>query len=250
MFKANQDILSQQFKDAGKTRLDERKEINDLIEEETRRHVAAINSISETQLLSELQNYATFTGALGSIFGQLNGMAEEGSDKAKALFYFNQAIAIADAIVNTNLAATKALTVDLTGTTSSIIRAQGYAAVGIIAGQTISAYDKGGYIQGGQMGIVSEYGDELVNGQLIKGPARVTSREDTAKMMGGAVVNIENRASGVSFRQQPTNDSSIKIIAEQVFADNIDRGVSQVISNRNSKTTKSMKRNFNVKSNV
>ena len=51
------------------------------------------------------------------------------------------------------------------------------------------AFDKGGVIPQGMTGIVSEYGDELVDGMLVKGKAggtRVTGREDTAKIMNNS----------------------------------------------------------------
>lgn len=54
------------------------------------------------------------------------------------------------------------------------------------------AFDKGGVIPQNSLGIVSEYGDELVNGVLVRGKAggtRVTGREDTARMMGGNTSN-------------------------------------------------------------
>jgi len=105
---------------------------------------------------------------------------------------------------------------------------------------------------------VSEYGDELVNGVLVKGPARVTSREDTAKLMnqGGGVaavnlrVNVENSIPNASFEVQQISAEEVKIIATQVFNKNIDKGVSGVLSNRNSKATKSMKQNFTTSSKV
>jgi hypothetical protein len=57
------------------------------------------------------------------------------------------------------------------------------------------AFDKGGVIPQNQIGIVSEYGDELVDGMLVKGKSggtRVTGREDTAKLMGGGGNNTFN----------------------------------------------------------
>lgn len=62
------------------------------------------------------------------------------------------------------------------------------------------AFDKGGVIPQDAFGIVSEYGDELVNGVLVKGRqggTRVTGREDTARMMGGnSTSNITINSSG------------------------------------------------------
>lgn len=254
LFARNLQLLTDQKKALGEAELTEHQRIDALIEAETERHVARLNEISNTQLEGQLQNYATFTGALGNVFGQLQQFAEEGSKEAAALFYINQAIALADTIVNTELAATKALgQLGVFGIpASTIIRATGYASAGIIAGQTISgAYDNGGTIPAGQSGIVSEYGDELVNGVLVKGPARVTSREETAAMMnngGGSVsILIENRIDGATYREERIDKDTVKIIAEKVFNQNIDSGVSSVLGNRNSKSTKQLKNNFSVK---
>lgn len=253
----NLQLLTDQKKALGEAELTERQRIDALIEAETERHVARLNEISNTQLEGQLQNYATFTGSMGKVFGQLQQFAEEGSKEAAALFYINQAIALAETIVNTELAATKAMgQLGVFGIpASTLIRATGYASAGIIAGQTIAgAYDKGGNIPSGQLGIVSEYGDELVNGVMVKGPARVTSREDTAKMMnggGGSVsIVIENRIDGANYREERIDENTVRIIAERVFNDNIDSGVSSVLGNRNSRSTKQMKNSFNVKGKV
>lgn len=255
LFAANLLKLSEQKKTLGENELAERQRIDALIEDEVLRHTARLDEISNTQLIGQLMNFATFTGAMGQVFGQLSAMAEEGSKEAAALFYINQAIALADTIVNTELAATKAMgQLGVFGIpAATIIRATGYASAGIIAGQTIAgAFDQGGNIPNGQIGIVSEFGDELVNGQLIKGPARVTSREDTAKLMNGGggltKIIIENKIEGARFTEQRVDESTVKIIAEQVFSDNIDSGVSGVLNNRNSKSTKTMKSKFSVRS--
>lgn len=254
LFARNLKTLSEQKKLLGESELAERQRIDGLIEAETERHVSRLGEITNTQLTGQLQNYATFTGSMGKVFGQLQQFAEEGSKEAAALFYINQAIALAETIVNTELAATKAMVqLGVFGIpASTLIRATGYASAGIIAGQTIAgAYDKGGNIPSGQLGIVSEYGDELVNGVLVEGPARVTSREDTAKMMnggGGSVsIVIENRIDGASYREERIDENTVRIIAERVFNDNIDSGVSSVLGNRNSKSTKQLKSNFSVK---
>jgi hypothetical protein len=61
------------------------------------------------------------------------------------------------------------------------------------------AKDGGGFIGAGQWGIVGEIGPEIV-----RGPAMVTSRQQTAAMLGGGVeVNIINNA-GANVRQGPT----------------------------------------------
>jgi hypothetical protein len=98
---------------------------------------------------------------------------------------------------------------------------------------------------------VSEYGDELVNGMLVKGPARVTSREETARMLensGPANVNmkvsIENRIPNANYSVEQISKDEIRVIAERVFSENIDSGVSSTLDNRNSKAAKSLRRNY------
>jgi len=64
-------------------------------------------------------------------------------------------------------------------------------------------FDKGGNIPGGQFGIVGERGPELV-----QGPASVTSRKDTAAMLGGstAVTYNINAVDARSFKQLVASD--------------------------------------------
>ena len=167
--------------------------LNNAKEAEEKRHTAAMKQIDTTLLQSQMMTYSAFMGQVGGVMGQLAGLAQEGTAEAEALFYMTQAIALATTIVNTEVAAGKALTYvedfTLAQTLSSqaAVRALGYASAGVIAGTTIAgAFDRGGVIPQDQYGIVSEYGDELVNGLLVrgaKGGTRVTSREDTANII-------------------------------------------------------------------
>lgn len=258
LFTRNLMALGEQKKSLGEQELEERKRIDDLIEGEVGRHTAKLAEIGQKQLLSEMQTYSTYLGQLGTLFGQVSALAEQGSGAAEALFYINQAIAFANAIVSTEMAATKALELGpiLGIPAATVVRGIGYASAGIIAGQTIAgAFDEGGNVPSGQLGIVAEYGDELVNGMLVQGPARVTSRKDTAELLNDAkgpstnmIVNftIENKIPGAQYSMQQIDSENVRMIAEQVFSQNIDQGVSNVISNPNTKASKSMRSNFNV----
>ena len=67
-------------------------------------------------------------------------------------------------------------------------------------------FDKGGNIPRGQFGIAGERGMELV-----QGPAHVTSRADTARMMGGGggvVVNVDARGAQQGVAEQITQGIS------------------------------------------
>ena len=178
----------------------------------------------------------------------------------KAMFVISQTIAAAQAFISgislgSQLAALFPLAAPAMIALGTGI---GAAQAGAIAGVTIAgAFDKGGDVPAGQFGIVSEYGDELVNGMLVKGPARVTSRKETARLMnsGGKSsvslkVDIENRIPGAAYKVEQIDESRVRIIAEEVFSRNIDQGVSSVISNSNSKTSKSMRKNYKTARNL
>jgi len=67
----------------------------------------------------------------------------------------------------------------ISGIASSLFKGSGISE--IFAG----FFDTGGMIPAGQFGIAAEKRDEFVNGTLVRGPARVTSGADTARMMQG-----------------------------------------------------------------
>lgn len=86
-------------------------------------------------------------GMAATVTGQLESMAGEGSRAAKAFFIASRAIAIAQAIINTELAASRALAEGglFAGPAGqAVIRTLGYASVGLIAAQTIASFEGGG----------------------------------------------------------------------------------------------------------
>ena len=86
----------------------------------------------------------TFMGQAADRVG--DAMGEE-SKAAKAAFLISQSIAMAQAIINTELAASKALALGpFTGPTMAMaIRAMGYMGVAAIAGQTLGSFEGGGF---------------------------------------------------------------------------------------------------------
>ena len=173
----------------------------------------------------------------------------------------NKAIAFASAIVNAHAGANAAygqmgpFGVPM----ASYILAAGYANAGIIAGTAIvGAYDKGGNIPSNKLGIVSEYGDELVNGVLVKGPARVTGREDTEKLLqssggGSPIINLNTlpgETADITQNADGSTEITMRAIAEKVFADRIDDGVAGVFKNSNSRADKQFKRSYGSRRNL
>ena len=98
--------------------------------------------LAEMQRDDQLSMYGSLLSQAGTVWGSMTQMvkdaAGEGSAAYKAMFLAQQAIAIGQAIINTELGATAALKVDPTGFMSMMTRGIGYASVGLIASQTIA----------------------------------------------------------------------------------------------------------------
>lgn len=80
----------------------------------------------------------TFSAVTGDAAAMLKELGAESSLVYKLLFLTSKASSIAQAVVNTENAATKALTVDPTGKLSSVTRGLGYASIGIMAGTAVA----------------------------------------------------------------------------------------------------------------
>jgi hypothetical protein len=116
-------------------------------------------------------------------------LTERGSAMQKAAFVAGKAIAAAQTIINTEMAATAALAPPPIGLgpvaglgQAAAIRTLGYASVALIAATTIAElkqYEHGGFISSGAVGLVGEAGPEIV-----RGPAYVQSARSTADSMG------------------------------------------------------------------
>lgn len=268
VFASNMQKLTEQRNALAADQVKERERINALMEGEMGRHTSVMAKLELEQAQGQVAIVMMAAQQLTSLADLMAGGANDVKEKVaqmndfqKAMFIVSQVLAASMAFIDgISMGMKLAAIFPLVGPEMLALgTAMGSATAGAIMGVTIAgAFDKGGNIPTGQAGIVSEYGDELVNGVLVKGPARVTSREDTAKMMnqGGGVaavslkVNVENSIPNASFEVQQISAEEVKIIATQVFNKNIDKGVSGVLSNRNSKATKSMKQNFTTGSKV
>jgi hypothetical protein len=269
LFTRNMKLLNDQLAQLGDEKLTEKQRINDLIEQEVARHNSKMEELNAGSFQAAVDTFAMGSQQVTSLADLMTNGVKQVEDSTaemnagqKAAFILMQGVAATMAIIN-GISLGMSLAKNFGILDPTLAAASGYAtfgtALGVAQGSAImattfaGAFDKGGTIPSGQMGIVSEYGDELVNGQLIKGPAKVTSREDTAKMMNGGgnttKIIIENKIDGANYTTQQIDENTVKVIAEKVFSDNIDSGVSSVVSNRNSKATKAMKSKFNVRSN-
>ena len=137
-----------------------------------------------------------------------------------------KAFSVASATLNCISAWAKALGTSTTWYESLANYASAIAMTTSIMSQIkqVNMYDKGGKIPSGQLGIVGEYGPEL-----IQGPATVTSRKQTADLArqavngGGAVtVNLYENAEKAGQVEQSEGCAGENII--DIFVSNIRKG--------------------------
>lgn len=174
----------------------------------------------------QLEMHSQVLGLAQDITGQLAGLAGENTAMAKAMFIASKGIAIAQAIVNTELAATRALAeggIYMGIPMSSLIRGLGYASVALMAGTAVSEYQgkfaDGGMISAGKFGMVHEEGFEFV-----RGPAQVTSAAATRDALGNGIggsttvnFNVINQASDqVEVEKQENSDGGYDLVIKKI----------------------------------
>lgn len=137
--------------------------------------------------------------SFSDILGMFAATGEDATAAQKAAFVAQKAIAVAQIIMYTEMAAMQAMAApdvplfSMKIPAAAAIRAIGYASAGLTAGLAIGQlssgkssgggtqmYDTGGYIPYNRTGVVGEYGPELVTG-----PAHVRGRGSSSSTMGG-----------------------------------------------------------------
>src|SRR5690606_9200377 len=151
-------------------------------------HQQAADAVARIQGSQTIATMSMAQGLSNNLLSLLQQAGQENTALYKAVFLAQQALAVGQAIISTELAAVAAMAPPPMGLGpvaglpyANLVRGLGYASVGMITAQTFAgAFDKGGTIPSGQWGIVGEYGPEIV-----RGPAMVTSRVDTARALSG-----------------------------------------------------------------
>ena len=203
--------------------LTKRKEINQLIEAEQRRHAGAMTSIqsgTKTEIDAMWSDtFDRFASGIGTATADAIFESENLGDGLRNVFLsmgkhvvatlveigakrlvlaaINSTAATSEAAtataaatasgaaITTAMAPAAAATTLATAGTNSIGSVAAIAAVGAaIAAMFAGLFDKGGQIPSGKFGIAGEYGPEF-----IKGPATVTSRVDTARILNRPAAN-------------------------------------------------------------
>lgn len=209
--------------------LQAQQKLRDDYEKERVKTRAAKNDFFTEDDQKNAQQLSDALGDLGEAFGNLTTGMSESSGAYRALFATQKAFAVASATANAILAWSQALSDP--SQTSWIAKLAQYAnAIALTTGiisqlNSVTMHDKGGHIAAGQLGIVGEYGPEL-----IQGPADVTSRKRTAELArqaaGGTAapvtVNLYENAERAGQVEQQDNTDGERII--NIFVSNIRRG--------------------------
>lgn len=168
LLKANKAIEIEQYKN----------EALEKYREQSKAQAGKVNSLGINE--DDFNHMRNGLDDLGDAFANLGESMSKSSSSYKAVFAMQKAFSVASATLNCISAWAKALGTSTTWYESLANYASAIAMTTSIMSQIkqVNMYDKGGKIPSGQLGIVGEYGPEI-----IQGPANVTSRKDTAKML-------------------------------------------------------------------
>ena len=168
--------------------------------------------------------YSQAGKAISDYFGSVAQGFEKNSSIYKGLFALQKGFAVASSMVSMYQGAMNAMAAPYPANLIAWAQVigQGLQIIGQLKSVNYSgAYDKGGYIPSGAVGLVGEIGPEL-----IRGPATVTGRKDTEELMknngSNVTVNLIEDSSRAGQVQQRTDNDQQTII--DVIVANIRNG--------------------------
>jgi hypothetical protein len=168
--------------------------------------------------------YSQAGKAISDYFGSVAQGFEKNSGIYKGLFALQKGFAVASSMISMYQGAMNAMAAPYPANLLAWAQVigQGLQIIGQLKSINYTgAYDKGGYIPGGAVGLVGEIGPEL-----IRGPATVTGRKDTEELMknngSNVTVNLIEDSSRAGQVQQRTDNDQQTII--DVIVANIRNG--------------------------
>jgi len=181
----------------------DQKEIN---EQTYADRVAEINKTNASQLEDIQAGYtsaslAMFSDLAGQSAQLLQGIGQEGSLAYKTLFIASKAAAMAQAVINTELAATKAMAeggLIMGIPAATAIRAVGYASVALIAGQSLAGMAHDGIDRVPETGTwLLQKGERVVTASTsAKLDATLERVQQSRQANAGGTFNIQNSFTG------------------------------------------------------
>ena len=181
----------------------DQKEIN---EQTYADRVAEINKTNASQLQDIQAGYTSaslsmFSDLAGQSAQLLQGIGQEGSLAYKTLFIASKAAAMAQAVINTELAATKAMAeggLIMGIPAATAIRAVGYASVALIAGQSLAGMAHDGIDRVPETGTwLLQKGERVVTASTsAKLDATLERVQQSRQASAGGAVHIQNSFTG------------------------------------------------------
>lgn len=226
----------QAFRDA---ELENTVEGNRLIEEENQRHTLAM---MEMQSSYQLQSLGAAGSAADQLYGLMQQSGKEQSALGKSVFLASKAIAVAEILLNTEVAAAKAgAQLGIFGIPmATMIRVTGYASAGMVAGMAIAGMrEKGGPVWSGGAFIVGEKGPEIFQ------PSSHGTIIPNSKLGSGSPSDVKWTVVNTG---SPLRIKETQRVSEDEWALIVEDAVSSVAAQMvdpNSKISRGMGRNFN-----
>lgn len=227
----------QQLNDAYKVYLDSKKAL-------TEEYAKQEQDYAQYQYENQLSLYGSLLSQAGAVWGTMTQMvkdsAGEQSGAYKTMFFMQQAIAIGQAVISTELAAVKALELGpiLGIPASALVRGMGYASVGLIAGQTIAGMAHDGIDNIPKEGTwLLDKGERVVDSRTNSDLKNYLADGGGSTAPNVNVYTLPGQTADVSWNNGEL-DVRIRKIAEEHMVGQL--------SNPNSKTSKTMKQNLNV----
>lgn len=226
----------QAFRDA---ELENTMEGNRLIEEENERHELAMLEMKSSY---QMQSLGAAGNAADQLYGLMQQAGKEQSALGKAAFLASKAIAVAEILLNTEVAAAKAgAQLGIFGIPmATMIRVTGYASAGMVAGMAIAGMrEKGGPVWSGGAFIVGEKGPEVFE------PTSHGTIIPNNKLGGGSGGDVKwtvvNTGSPLRIKEtQRVSEDEWALIVEDAVS-----SVAAQMADPNSKVSRGMGRNFN-----
>lgn len=217
-------------------------------EDAARQHEDRLRAIQQASVNKQL-------GGAASLFGGLADLAKAGAGEQsktyQGLFAVSKAFTVASSIMHIQAAIAKAADNPFPENLLAMgtIASETAGIISTIKGTTMQvagAFDRGGYIPDGKVGLVGEYGPELVSG-----PSYVTGRKRTADAIqgGGKVSVVVNNYAGadVETREsaQPDGSKMIEVIVRKAK-----EAVAQDIRDGGGVVSRSMEQSYGVRRGV
>ncbi|QOW45794.1 tape measure protein [Acinetobacter piscicola] len=204
--------------EAGRFEIEDANYRNQLLQQAERTHQARMLEIKEdyaaqaqdlaqSQHESQLQLYGSMLSQASSVWNDITNMVAESKDKNsktyKTMFFVQKEMAIAQAVINTELAATKAMSEGGTifgMSAATVIRAAGYAAVGVIAAQQFAGPTGDGYATGGHVrGPGTSTSDSI---PAMLSDYEFVTKASAVKKIGVANMEYMNRTGEMPFQRE------------------------------------------------